>query len=258
MFKRGTHNPADLLTKCLGSAAFGIHRSSLGFQVCEGSLAGLVAVSKRKQVFIEVCCKESSAICQACQELGLQYIGISKDMEKRSVFSSLLETLKQMKPDKVYVHVSSPCTTGSPLRNFSRDDSVTQADVVWFDVFPKVGGYLKLGDHSSFELPWRNAIWNHIMTKRTLSDAKHGYEAGVHLCSTGARTPNGKPIGKVLGFTGTSKLSMMHLRKEFGQCRCTESHASMNEVDWSETAFYNLKLGRAIVKGAIKAMSQEV
>ena len=118
--------------------------------------------------------------------------------------------------------------------------------------------YLKLGDHSSFELPWRNAIWNHILTKRTLSDAKHGYEAGVHLCSTGARTPNGKPIGKVLGFTGTSKLSMMHLRKEFGQCRCTESHASMNEVDWSETAFYNLKLGRAIVKGAIKAMSQEV
>ncbi len=131
-------------------------------------------------------------------------------MEKRSVFSNLLETLKQLKPDKVYVHVSSPCTTGSPLRNFSRDDSVTQADVGWFDVFPKVGGYLKLGDHSSFELPWRNAIWNDIMTKRTLSDAKHGYDAGVHLCSTGAKTPNGKPIGKVLGFTGTSKLSMMH------------------------------------------------
>ena len=158
-------------------------------------------------------------------------------MEKRSVFSNLLETLKQLKPDKVYVHVSSPFTTGSPLRNFSRDDSVTQADVVWFDVFPKVGGYLKLGDHSSFELPWRNAIWNHIMTKRTLSDAKHEYDAGVHLCSTGAKTPNDKPIGKVLGFTGTSKLSMMHLGKEFGQCRCTESHASMNEVDWSETAF---------------------
>ena len=65
-------------------------------------------------------------------------------------------------------------------------------------------------------------------------------------------------LGKFWVFTGTSKLSMMHLRKQFGQCRCTESHASMNEVDWSETACYNLKLGRAIVKGAIKAMSQEV
>ena len=80
----------------------------------------------------------------------------------------------------------------------------------------------------------------------------------VFICVLLVPDPNGKPIGKVLGFTGTSKLSMMDLRKEFGQCRCTASHASMNEVDWSETAFYNLKLGRAIVKGAIKAMSQEV
>ena len=148
-FRKGVDNPSDLLTKCLGSAAFGIHRSTLGFQVCEGSLAGLVAVAKRFLVFIEVCCRENSAICQACRDMGIQYIGISKDMEKRSVFSNLLETLKQMKPAKVYVHVSSPCTSGSPLRNFSRDDSVSKADVVWFDVFPKVAGYLKLGDHSS-------------------------------------------------------------------------------------------------------------
>ena len=61
-------------------------------------------------------------------------------MEKRSVFSQLVETFKQMKPGKV-------------------------------------------GDHSSFELPWRNAIWNYVMTKRTLTDAKHVHEAGVHLCA---------------------------------------------------------------------------
>ena len=116
IFRKGVDNPSDLLTKCLGSAAFGIHRSTLGFQVCEGSLAGLVAVAKRSLVFIEVCCRENSAICQACREMGIQYIGISKDMEKRSVFSNLLETLKQMKPAKCYVHVSSPCTSGFPLR----------------------------------------------------------------------------------------------------------------------------------------------
>ena len=39
------------------------------------------------------------------------------------------------------------------------------------------------------------------MTKRTLTDV---HEAGVHLCATGAVTSNNKPIGKVLGFTGTS------------------------------------------------------
>ena len=47
IFRKGVDNPSDLLTKCLGSAAFGIHRSTLGFQVSEGSLAGLVAVAKR-------------------------------------------------------------------------------------------------------------------------------------------------------------------------------------------------------------------
>ena len=66
-------------------------------------------------------------------------------MEQRAVFSTLVETLKEMKPDKCYVHVSSPCASGSPLRNFNRGDSVSQADVVWFDIFPKVAGYLKLG-----------------------------------------------------------------------------------------------------------------
>ena len=228
IFRKGVDNPSDLLTKCLGSAAFGIHRSTLGFQVSEGSLAGLVAVAKRSLVFIEVCCRENSAICQACRYMGIQYIGISKDMEKRSVFSNLVETLKQMKPGKVYVHVSSPCTSGSPLRNFSRDDSVSKADVVWFDVFPKVAGYLKLGDHSSFELPWRNAIWNHVMTKRTLTDAKHVHEAGVHLCATGAVTSNNQPIGKVFGIYG-----------------------------YQETAYYNPKLAKVIVKGAILALTRE-
>ena len=62
----------------------------------------------------------------------------------------------------------------------------TLAEMVRFDVFPKGCCYLKLGDHSS-ELPWRNAILNHFMTKRTL--IKHVYEAGVYLCASGAVTP---------------------------------------------------------------------
>ena len=51
---------------------------------------------------------------------------------------------------------------------------------------------------------------------------------------------------------------MMNLRKEFGQCSCTVSHASMNEVDWSETAYFNPKLAKVIVKSAVLAMTQEV
>ena len=95
------------------------------------------------------------------------------------------------------------------------------------------------------------------MTKRTLTDAKHVHEAGVHLCATGAVTSKNQPIGKVLGFTGTSRLSMMNLRKEFGQCNCTMPHGSFSDVDWTETAYYNPKLAKVIVKGAILALTRE-
>ena len=51
---------------------------------------------------------------------------------------------------------------------------------------------------------------------------------------------------------------MMNLRKEFGQCSCTVDHASMSDVDWSETAYYNPKLAKVIVKSAILALTREV
>ena len=40
-FLKGTNNPSDLLTKCLGTSAFEYHRSCLGFEVIEGSLSSL-------------------------------------------------------------------------------------------------------------------------------------------------------------------------------------------------------------------------
>ena len=36
--RRGTSNPSDLLTKCLGSSTFGIHRESLGFEMMNGPI----------------------------------------------------------------------------------------------------------------------------------------------------------------------------------------------------------------------------
>ena len=39
--RKGVDNPSDLLTKCLATSLFVIHRSSLGFETCEGPLASL-------------------------------------------------------------------------------------------------------------------------------------------------------------------------------------------------------------------------
>ena len=40
-FRKGSRNPSDLLTKCLGTATFGFHRSSLEFEVFEGLINSL-------------------------------------------------------------------------------------------------------------------------------------------------------------------------------------------------------------------------
>ena len=85
-FRKGVANPSDMLTKCLGSSQFGVHRESLGFEVMSGPLLSLTAVGKR-WVFVEVCCQPGSAISLVCKELGVMYCGIT-----RSVHATFLET----------------------------------------------------------------------------------------------------------------------------------------------------------------------
>ena len=114
-----------------------------------------------------------------------------------------------------------------------------------------------VGDQTSFELPWKNEIWGHSITKQTLKTAKHIYEVPVHLCATGFVAENGKPVGKILGFTTSSRLLMMKLRKFYGSCTCKVPHAGISDVNWSETAIYNDELATTLVKGMVESLKRE-
>ena len=247
-FQRGQTNPSDMLTKCLCSSLFGMHREALGFEVMSGPLLSLTDLGKRC-LFVELCCRQDSRISQVCQEVS--YCGVTSAMEKEKTFVELQKQIGQLKPLKVFVHVSSPCSSGSPLRNFS--GSVCDSDWQWFEMFPKVLKYLKLGDESSFELPWYNRIWTYDLCKRTLKEAKHAFDTPVRLCKTGLASSNGKPVGKTLCFTSTSKKFTEKLYRSFGICKC-HVHAAFQETDWTQTAFYNKKLAKAIVQGAQEAL----
>ena len=247
-FRKGSRNPSDLLTKCLGTATFGFHRSSLGF---EGLINSLVKTGKGL-VIVEICCSRNSAMSRAAKRLGVHYVGIAERMESRSVQNELLQYLDSLRPVKVFVHVSSPCTSGSPLRHLS-----SKGDVNWFDIFPRVKDYLKIGDQTSFESPWKNEIWGFSITKQTLKTAKRIYEVPVHLCATGFVAGNGKPVGKILGFTTSSRLLMMKLRKFYSFCTCKVPHAGISDVNWSETAIYNDELATTLVKGMIERLKRE-
>ena len=156
VFKRGTDNPADLLTKCLATSLYVIHRSSLGFETCDGPIASITK-SFGNYILIEVCCQPNSALPQEAKKKGMSYIGINDNMEQASVFKQVANFVREFGHPKVFVHVSSPCASGSPLRYLS-GSLPTDADFEWFAMFPWVSKYLALGHYSSFELPWRNSI----------------------------------------------------------------------------------------------------
>ena len=252
VFKRGTENPADLLTKCLATSLYVIHRSSLGFETCDGPIASITK-SFGNYILIEVCCQPNSALSQEAKKKGMSYIGINDNMEQASVFKQVGNFVREFGHPKVFVHVSSPCASGSPLRYLSGSQP-TDADFEWFAMFPWVSKYLALGHYSSFELPWRNSLWKHHLTIETLRKNKHDYHTMLHLCATGAKAKNGQSIGKVLGITSNSKQFVMSLSKAFGQCTCVDSHASMNEVDWSETAFYNNCMAKVMIRAALESL----
>ena len=116
-----------------------------------------------------------------------------------------------------------------PHRNLTSKGGgrVSQAELNWCDVIPKVKEYLKLGDHTRFELPWKNDIWALEITKQTLKTAKHLYEVPVHLCATGIAARKGKPVGRILGFTTSSRLLMMKLREAYGACLLLQATSRM-------------------------------
>ena len=64
-FKRGVGNPSDMLTKCLSSSVFGVHRESLGFEKMAGPICSLASLG-RKMIFVEECCQVHSSISKAC------------------------------------------------------------------------------------------------------------------------------------------------------------------------------------------------
>ena len=169
---------------------------------------------------------------------------------KKVFFRDWRVILILLKTIKVFIHVSTPCSSGSPLRNFD-DGHAKLSDQEWFELFPSVRKYMKLGNETSFKLPWFNRIWNFSLCQKTLKDAKHEFVTQVRLCRTEMVSKLNNPVGKVLGFTSSTKVFIDTL-KQFAVCTC-KVHAGFNEVTWTETGFYNQRLAKAIVEGARKS-----
>ena len=57
---------------------------------------------------------------------------------RKTIFDQVVDAVKDLENSKVFVYVSSRCSSGSLFRNFSGDNTATEADVIKFDVIPHV------------------------------------------------------------------------------------------------------------------------
>ena len=69
--------------------------------------------------FIEICCQESSSLEEVTTRKGLAYFGVSQKIDL--TYSRTIWLLRQIiqKCPKVYIHISTPCTSGSRIRHLN-------------------------------------------------------------------------------------------------------------------------------------------
>ena len=262
---KGETNPADMMTKNVGTKLFCSHRLRLGFDEQWGQLADALHVlaqlsldgcsrlgaMPKPYAILEVCCEPLSGLSVVCQQKGVAYAGIVANMEEARVYRQAQSWAFDLRRKGVWmhVHVSTPCASGSPLKNFSR--SVTESDYQWEPLMKAAAGYLKLGDAASFELLLRNEIWKRAGTQQLLKRFHLCHVTNVYLCATGHKSKSGLPVGKCLRFACTHGEFAACLDAKFGSCSC-EKHAPMHDVIFSETGNYNSKLAAGILEAAGK------
>ena len=262
---KGETNPADLFTKNVGTKLFSAHRLRLGFDEQYGQLVDALhllaqlSLSKDRDsskkvgpcALLEVCCEPASSLCEICRQKGVAYTGIVANMEEARVYKQAQAWAQDLRSRGVWlhVHVSTPCSSGSPLKAFTK--TVTEADFMWEPLMRAASKYLKLGDAGSFELPLRNHIWKRELTQQLLSSCHMFHGAVVHLCATGQKSKSGLPVGKSLRFACTHEEFASELSARFGSCTC-ERHAPMLDVNYHETGNYNSTLAAGILAAAAK------
>ena len=178
----GATNISDIFTKCLGTQLFERHRLALGFRHRDFPAVESVLSLDEEELFlihevqvgnialVEVCCEPESSLSVESLRRGHRYIGIVKDVQSDEAFGEVRKKVQEFRQAGlwVHVHVSTPCSSGSPLKNFSQDEAPTIADLEWESIIGSVGRFLHLGKSKSFELPFYNKIWSRPQTVELL------------------------------------------------------------------------------------------
>ena len=204
-FRPGQQNIADLFTKCLPGKDFQRQRSTIGFVKMETSSEDLVMLSlapaSEKLVFVEVCCSEESMLRKCCESSHIPFPGVSKGVELKGVLGKVRRFIDEhaQRGSWVHMHVSTPCSSGSPLKRFN-PETETSVDREWLPIMSSIPEYFDFTAglcSASFELPTSNDIWSRDETKHALEVGGLSNSQDVFLCQANFRGKDGLPVNKV-------------------------------------------------------------
>ena len=182
----GTMNPADLFTKNVNTSLLQMHRARLGFVVVQDVPQGLFQLSlgthcKRRWpadggmriALLEACCAEESGLSRACHESNTPYAGVTGNMQMGRVFASAFDVVKIRRKQGhwIHVHVSTPCSSGSPLKRFQIVQQVSISCLEMADL-------LNYRDTTTFgEDTVRNRCWTRLpfLTVRSFTFAERAW-----------------------------------------------------------------------------------
>ena len=212
-------------------------------------------------LFLELACGVDSVLQVACQEFGLDYIGVHAGLELTSMQRQVYRVLREFsersssvsgsgKQSKlIHIHISLPCTGGSPLLDLKKQDR-KPAQEAYFRLLSQCGKYIAYSTKlsltvvsTSLELPKSNRFWTDSRLLEFLSAHAMEKYADCSACAMGLSTSQGQPIGKVFRIACTDEVFATGLEKRF-QCKCTQDHAPLNQVNYSMTERYSMKFAR--------------
>ena len=219
-------------------------------------------------IVVELCCSGDSEMKQASRKIGSFYIGVHARMQCAEVRQEVVKLLRvasssmthkgKKKDCSVHVHVSLPCTGGSPLLNFCTNQVREQhtADFkellgcldAYFDACRKYDSKVTI----TFELPHNNRYWKLCEIKEFRNRFGLHHEGIVSCCQIGLRSVRtGRMIGKRYRVVSNNKQATGFLHAKFARCRCSEEHATFSEVNWHQTESYTRKFATVLIRTVI-------
>ena len=125
-------------------------RQAMGF-VQKPLTTALLSLMRPKPKFVEggfalleVCCDENSQLRAVCQAWGIPYRGITYGVEMRSVYERTRDWVATLKVG-LRVHLSTLCSSGSPLRRFVTPGQASELDATWDEHISGAVAFMKFG-----------------------------------------------------------------------------------------------------------------